>query len=1010
MSSHSSWTRPGTGLLTLLLGVGLAACGGGGSGSSPAGSNAGGGGSGSGGGGASAQQPPTLILNISALMVTQGAPVTLTWSAVSADSCTASGAWAGTRVPEGAETLTNLQQSASYTLRCDNSAGSVTRTVSVTVAAAPRIDLTITPALVERGSVVTLAWSATWATECLAQWAVTGTPPTLPPEGSVQYPIAANYAASVLRVGVQCTGPNGTWSEAAEAPVKTLSGELRIPEGVYVDTDVNDPNAEYESNDATPLGYVPAFGAVPGYVNVAGQGPAGRSFASGDEWDYFYLASDVADQVVRLRLPALDLSVPAGQRDDADLYIYDRDSGALVDASLGAGAQELIELPATGTFVVGVKAERGGMNYVLTLEDPPTVNVVGAATLASEFVPGEAIVALETAVSSQVAGKATALMNRKSGESGREMLVTFANASSVTARGASEKARRPWFGQKAQATLSADMREKLATLQEIKRLSQLDGVRHASVNRILHAQATPTDPMYARQRWHYEAARLPQAWDLTTGSSNVIVAVIDSGAVVDHPDLQGKFVDGYDMVDRDSNYADTGFDSGGARIYHGTHVMGTIAALANNGVGGSGIAWGSRIMPIRALNGRSGSFYDILQAVRYAAGLPNDSGRLPARRADIVNLSLGSHGACDPAMAELFTTVSNSGVIVVASAGNDRSNTEFVPASCPTVFSVAAAGSGGSLAPYSNFGTYVSLGAPGGDMLQDLDNDRFADGVFSTGGLANGLGYSNLEGTSMAAPHVSGIFALMKSVRSTLNPLELRQLLEGGWLTDPVATNSPYPELGRGLINAYKAVQAANDDFTPPAQAGWTPSVLSLSRVNRSGNFTLRNAGIGPLSVTSVQPAQSWLTITPQAVGIDGLGVYEATVNYTTLLRGVHHGAIEIQSSAGTKQLPVVVNNVHFGIASRLGGLYVRAIDPTSGATIRTLQISDRIARYRFDDLPLAGYVTLAGTDMNNDGNLCDPGEVCGMYPVRSLPAPIEFTGVKERVNFDLLLTGIERQ
>jgi serine protease len=983
----------GMDFLPLLLVVGLAACGGGG------GSGGGGGGSSS-GGGDGARQPPTLTFNISALMVTQGDPVTLTWNAASATSCTASGAWSGSRAIEGAETLADLQQTANYTLTCTNSAGSVSRSVSVTVVRAPPpIEFTITPALVERGSVVTFAWSAPWATECVAQWAVTGTPPTLPPTGSVQYSIEASYSSSFIRAGVQCTGPDITWYKTVEAPVKTLSGELSIPDGVYIDTDVNDPNAQYVSNDSTAVGYIPAFGAVPGYVNVAGQGPAGRSFAAGDQWDYFYFASDLADQVVRLRLPSVDLSVPAGQRDDADLYVYDRDTGALVDASMGATNEELIALPRTGTFVVGVKAERGGMNYLLTLEDPPVLNVGRPATLASEFVPGQAIVTRE--ISNGGA------FQRKSSAPARETLVTFSTASPSTVTGAATKSRRPWFGQKAEMNLSAEMRDKLATLREVKRLSQLGDVRHASVNRIMHAQAVPTDPMFARQRWHYNAVGLPAAWDVTTGSSDVIVAVIDSGAVVNHPDLQGKFVDGYDMVDRDTNFADSGYDTGGVRIYHGTHVMGTIGALANNGVGGSGIAWGSRIMPIRALNGRSGTSYDILQAVRYAAGLPNDSGQVPARRADIINMSLGAYGSCDPATAELFTAVSNSGVIVVASAGNDQSNVEYTPASCPTVFTVAATGSGGSLARYSNYGRYVSLGAPGGDTLNDVDNDHFPDGVFSTGGQPNGLGYSSLEGTSMAAPHVSGIFALMKSVRPSLNPLELRQLLAGGWLTDPVATNSSIPELGHGLINAYKAVQAANDDFTPPARVGSTPNTISLNRIYRSDYFKLQNVGIGVLSVTSVRAVQSWLTVTPQGVDNNGLGNYEVVADYSTLSRGVHHATIEIQSTAGITQLPVVVNNVFFGIGSSVGALYVRAIDASSAAPIRTVQISDRIRRFRFDDLPLGGYVAIAGTDMNNDGNLCDPGEVCGMYPVRTLPAPIEFTGVQERVNFDLQLTGL---
>jgi len=105
------------------------------------------------------------------------------------------------------------------------------------------------------------------------------------------------------------------------------------------------------------------------------------------------------------------------------------------------------------------------------------------------------------------------------------------------------------------------------------------------VNRILEAQSVPSDPLYARQRWHYEAAELPAAWEITTGSPNVTVAVVDSGAARNHPDLEAKFIDGYDMVDRDANFE----DPGGESSFHGTHVLGTVGAIANNGEGGAGI-------------------------------------------------------------------------------------------------------------------------------------------------------------------------------------------------------------------------------------------------------------------------------------------------------------------------------------------------------------------------------------------------------------------------------------
>lgn len=984
----------------------LAGCGGGGGGGSSA-SNGSGNGGGSGGGN-NGPSPPTLTLQANPASVVQGGSTTLTWSSPGADNCSASGGWSGLRASSGSETVTNLQSTATYAMRCSNSAGSADRSIEVQVAQTPipTISFTATPALAERGSTVTLSWSATNATTCYTLW--TPLYYEVPVQGSQQYAVRADHPSSRFSVSLRCSGPSGSSEETLIVPVKTFAGQLRVPAGVYTDADVNDPNASYASNDVNPQP-IASFGFVPGYVNVAGQGPQGRSFASGDQWDYYYIDSDAPNQVIRLRLPTVDMNLPAAQRDDADLYLYSRSSGALVDASIGSGAEEVIELPSDDAFVIGVKAERGGFNYLLSIEDAPLVSSLGGARLSTEFVPGEAILTMQS-VASQGFG------SRKAGAPGREMLMQFSTDAPVASSTRNQKSARPSFSQKAESQMSAEMRSKLATLQEVKRLSQQPGVRSATVNRIVHAQLTPTDPLFARQRWHYESIQLPAAWDITTGSSDVIVAVIDSGAVLGHPELQSKFVDGYDMVGRDADVTDSGYQIGTERIYHGTHVMGTIGAVANNGNGGAGVAWGARIMPIRALDGRSGTAYNVMQSVRYAAGLPNDSGRLPARRADIINMSLGSDDSCTAGEAELFEQVAAAGIVVVASAGNSRSNVETSPATCPSVFGVIATGPGGNLAEYSNYGPRFSLAAPGGDMRFDADVDGFLDGIFSTAGTpGNGVidpSYTYLQGTSMASPHVAGVFALMKSVRPSLTPLELRQLLEGGWITDEDPSNAPYYELSHGVINAYKAVRAAGNNMTPPPRVGATPGLLILDRGSESATFTLRNTGIGALTVGNVRGVAPWLTIVPESVTADGLGRYRVTANTTGLPRGTHNTSVEVQSSAGTMNIPVVVNKLLYGSASSLSKLYVRFSDGGSSAVVTTRAIDNRFGdiSYRIDDLPFGTFVVTAGTDMNNDGNICDAGEVCGVYPIRGVPEAIEYSGVRDNVDIELSVTALRQQ
>lgn len=982
----------------------LTGCGGGGSGS---------GGDSRGGGGNNPQPQPTLTLQSSAATVTEGSSVTLTWSSTAADSCRASGGWIGTRPTSGSETLNDLRTTATYYLTCSNSTGTVYRSVDVQVALTPppTISLSVTPALAERGSSVTINWTTTNATLCDREWPPYG---NMPLQGSMSYAVSADHPSSQFLLNMNCSGPGGSNRQSLLVPVRTFAGQLLIPAGVYADGDVNDPNSAYSSNDVQPQP-MSSFALIPGYVNVAGQGPQGRSFTSGDQWDYYWIDSDAPNQVIRLILPTVDMNRPAAERDDADLYLYDLTYGTLLDASISSNREEVLQLPNQEQFVIGVKAERGGFNYLLSIEDAPLTTALSSTRLSSEFIPGEAIVTLQSDAPPPVDGvskKGGAQVRRKAGAAGREMLMEFSTAPATPT--SNQKSTRAWFGQKAEAQMSAEMRAKLATLQQVKRLSQQAGVRSATVNRIVHARLAPTDPLYGRQRWHYESIQLPAAWDITTGSSDVIVAVLDTGAVTDHPDLQSKFVDGYDVIDGDTDVSDPGFESGTDVIYHGTHVMGTIGGVANNGAGGSGVAWGVRIMPVRVLNGRSGSLYDVLQGVRYAAGLPNDSGRVPAHRADIINLSLGAHESCTPEEAELYSQVSASGITVVAAAGNERSNVETSPASCPSVFGVIATGPGGTLAQYSNYGSHFALAAPGGDMRYDADADGFLDGIFSTSGVreVGGVvpGYAALEGTSMASPHVAGVFALMKSVRPSLTPVELRQLLEGGWLTDS-DVGDPSRTLSYGIINAHKAVRAAGDNMTPPARVGSTPGLLNLDTRQPSTTFTLRNTGIGALTVSNVRGSVSWLTVASQNVTSDGLGQYSATVNLSGLPRGTHNVSVQVESSAGALNIPVVVNKVNTGVRSQLSKVYLRVSNASSGAVVMTrLYAPIYDSNYRISDLPFGTYVMTAGTDMNNDGNLCDPGEICGGYPVRGLPEPIEYTGVKTGVDIELQATGLQGQ
>lgn len=341
------------------------------------------------------------------------------------------------------------------------------------------------------------------------------------------------------------------------------------------------------------------------------------------------------------------------------------------------------------------------------------------------------------------------------------------------------------------------------------------------------ASFLPDDPLWALQ-WHFRdrgsedgrsagGAGFESFWSrqATVGSRSVVVAVVDTGLQMSHPDIAGSpnIMPGYDMVsdprmgnDGDGRDADPN-DPGdlcdptkpyAADSFHGTHVAGTVGAAAtNNGAGVAGGAWNVRIVPVRALGKCGGRLSDINDGIRWAAGLipaegPGNTELWNENPADIINLSIGLLGACPASLQDAIDSVTERGVIVVSAAGNARMSTSlYAPAGCRNVVTVAASDARGQITPYSNFGPEVMLLAPGGDLTRDDNGDGKPDGVLSTKAASNcydpvtGLGvetcfYAYEQGTSMAAPHVSAALALLKSRSPTATREQLISTLQGG--------------------------------------------------------------------------------------------------------------------------------------------------------------------------------------------------------------------------------------
>lgn len=342
-----------------------------------------------------------------------------------------------------------------------------------------------------------------------------------------------------------------------------------------------------------------------------------------------------------------------------------------------------------------------------------------------------------------------------------------------------------------------------------RRVAREPAVEYAEPNGWMTIQFTPDDPRYGKQ-WHYheEPAGIAadEAWDLVSGAG-VVVAVVDTGAL-EHADLKDNLLPGYDMISdpgiandgdsRDDDPTDPGdWAEFGDSCYsfedekrnhsswHGTHVAGTVAALTDNGSGVAGVAWSARIVPVRVLGVCGGTFADIADGIRWAAGLKVPDTPLNGNPAQVINLSLGGFAQCGETMQRAISAASAVGATVVVAAGNYWSDvTGFSPANCDNVVTVAAMAKEGFAAWYSNYGLAVDVSAPGGELDDEFLNPTPEEGVLSTSNsgttTAESDSYEFMIGTSMATPHVSAVAAMMYALNPRITPAEVETALRRG--------------------------------------------------------------------------------------------------------------------------------------------------------------------------------------------------------------------------------------
>jgi thermitase len=303
-------------------------------------------------------------------------------------------------------------------------------------------------------------------------------------------------------------------------------------------------------------------------------------------------------------------------------------------------------------------------------------------------------------------------------------------------------------------------------------------VQYAEPDYIASVLDTPNDP-YLGYQWNMAKVQAPGAWEITTGSAGVAVAILDTGVDLSHLDLQGKVVASVNFSD-----SSTVSDVNG----HGTHVAGIVGAATNNGQGVAGLGYNTTIMNVKVMgdNG-TGSFFTVAQGVVWAA----DHG------AQVINMSLGAQFG-SPTLEDAVNYAWSKGVVVVAAAGNEGSSTPFYPAAYANVIAVASTDMFDKLAPLSDYGDWVDVAAPGGNIYSTLPNNN----------------YASLSGTSMASPHVAGLAGLVftrvtdSDADGLLND-EVRSCIE------QYADNIGVAGIGSGRINALRSVQCSSAAPSP---------------------------------------------------------------------------------------------------------------------------------------------------------------------------------------------------
>ena len=788
----------------------------------------------------------------------------------------------------------------------------------------------------------------------------------------------------VLLTGCSDSGSSGV--DVPERPFSPLSGAIAIEANSRIDQDTMDQLRREGASPVTAKQTLPASFVLAGYVSPqAGTYPASARACQPQDYeedfiDTFSVPLAVDETVVLKSFGTCGVDVPLELQIGGypPIRTSEQDNIAQFRLNAGQASDYEVVVRSVGNFP---------SRYVLLKTAGTTQQNAAYEWPDHGFVEGEAIVTL--AESAIAAGPD----------------FTMSAQRSVAARKLGE---RSWLhSMPNNARAMAGDQKSPDTLAWIRSLREQPEVESAVPNYQMRSQSPVGEPLYSKQ-WHYGVINGPVAWqvDPSNGGAGVNVAVLDTGLYRHpntgwHDDLKPNVVGGLDFVDRSLPRipVDPGSSIGG-NVFHGTHVAGTIASVINN-KGSGGVAFGSNLLPVRVLGeGGTGSSADLIDAIAWLVN--GGSGQPP--RAHIVNMSLGGLPEI-PQLESVIAAGVNKGMLFVAAAGNGAASQKSYPAASRNVLAVSAVDGARNLASYSNYGSWIDLAAPGGDAGRDANNDGEADLIWSTSAVLKSgqyeADYRGLQGTSMAAPHVSGVLAMMKAEKPDLDYGNVRALLEGGELTDYSGRRSD--QVGYGVLDAAKAVSATSGGFTGSVLSA-SPAVVSLSNEGVEAQMVELNVyGSAPVTGASVDSHPAWLRVT------DDFSQKPFTLEVVLLREQLTpdvaaRGDIVVSYNV-TKQLriPVIGQLITDEKARNAGKHFVLLVDTepnekgvylAEAQVTATVQDGEYSFQFEADDgeeprklseVTPGDYYLVAGTDIDGDGFICQSGEACAEYPVSGL-------------------------